>query len=110
MEGKWEPKAKRHCVDPSASWDFEFYKVDDDDENNYEGDEVCFISAHLDPHAIIWSEDPEQVPLHEGKFLVGWDIDINQGPEDKHPKETMFLIENVVPMSSNVDDWKEQVG
>ena len=91
---KWYPSPKRFCADPTI--EREASEEEDEDE------EVQYITAHLDPDAVIWSADTDSIPLSCGKFHVGWTLDGHQAAEEEHPKETMFLIENRVE-TKNID-------
>lgn len=56
-------------------------------------EEVSFITAHLNPDAVIWSENVDVIPLHPGKFMVGWSLDKGEEETAEQPNETMFLVQ-----------------
>ena len=91
---KYTPSRKRFCADPTIEREAS--------EEEEEEEEVQFITAHLNPDAVIWSADTDSIPLSSGKFHVGWTLDGHQAAEEEHPKETMFLIENRVE-NKNID-------
>ena len=66
-------------------------------EEEDEGTLVNFITAHLDDSAVIWTSDPNEIPLRSGKFCIGWKVDeIDPTDEKDEEKETMFVIQNAI--------------
>lgn len=81
----------------------------DSQEEQYEEEDVSFISAHLNPDAVIWSENPDLLPLHPGKFMVGWNLETeDENEKSDQPLETMFLVKTK-PTPNHSTDWKLKV-
>ena len=96
------PDAKRKAV--SVGGEVVWFIEEEEEE-----EEVNFITAHLNPEAVIWSEQPDLLPLHPGKFYVGWSLDQGDTETPEAPKETMFLVADTQDKTNLISAYKHQV-
>jgi len=54
-----------------------------------EEEKITWLTSHISPEIVIWSSDPEEMPVHEGKFLVGWFLDQDEAEESRGEKNTI---------------------
>jgi len=66
---------------------------------------VNFFTSHLNPDAVIWTTNPEEVPLDPGAFCVGWSPDeVSPGvKQDPDTQETMFIVQQSVNNQDNAN-------